>query len=402
MMIKLEITAQEHRVFSAPGCAKTAVLYSICRWGSPMKILPRPAWLGSLLLMLSVLMASITAFAEESDSLLKEDHPDQYTVKQGDTLWNIASMFLVDPWYWPEIWRVNSNIKDPHLIYPGDEIVLQYVGGKPQLALNRGEAGRTYKLSPQQKVREGDRYEKLSPKVRISPLASAIPAIPLDAVSSLMATGRIVEEDTLENAPRILSGRSERLIFGPGDQFYARGEWDEDTSVYGIFREGNVYHDPETDEILGYEAVEVGLARAADRNGDIVTFDLTSVKEDVRIGDRLLPTEERRVESTFYPEPPSQFVEGVIMTVLGGVTQVGRNDVVVVNRGTSSGLDVGNVLAIAKKGATIRDRFNRDRVELPTERAGILMIFRAFEKMSYGLVLQTTEPLRVGDVVRTP
>ena len=133
-----------------------------------------------------------------------------------------------------------------------------------------------------------------------------------------------------------------------------------------------------------------------------MTFELTSVKEDVRLGDRLMPTEERRVESTFYPMPPREQVEGVIMTVLGGVTQVGRNDVVVINRGLNSGLDVGTVLAIAKQGATVRDRVYRDRVTLPTERAGILMVFQAFEKMAYGLVLQTQEPLRVGDVVRNP
>jgi hypothetical protein len=336
------------------------------------------------------------------DSLLREGHPDQYEVKEGDTLWGIASMFLKDPWYWPEIWHVNPSIDNPHLIYPGDEIVLNYVGGDPQLSLKRGPGGRTYKLKPEQRVRQGDRYEKLEPRVRVEPLSGAIPAIPLDAVASLMSTGRIVEEDTLELAPRILSGKSERLIFGPGDQFYARGQWDENTSVYGIFREGNVYLDPETEEILGFEAIEVGLARAVERSGDVVTFDLTSVKEDVRIGDRLMPTEERRVESTFYPTPPDRKVEGVIMTVLGGVTQVGRNDVVVINRGTSAGIDVGNVLAIAKKGAYVRDRYNRDMVQLPTERAGILMVFRAFEKMAYGLVLQTQEPLRVGDVVRNP
>jgi len=352
--------------------------------------------------LLSLLfVSSMTAFAAEN-ALLREGHPDQYEVKEGDTLWGIASMFLEDPWHWPEIWRVNPGIDNPHLIYPGDEIILKYVGGDPQLTVRRGPGGRTYKLEPEPRVRQGDRYEKLQPRVRISPLTGAIPAIPLDAVASLMSTGRIVEEDTLELAPRILSGRSERLIFGPGDQFYARGMWDEDTSVYGVFREGNVYQDPETGEILGFEAIEVGLARAVDRAGDVVTFDLTSVREDVRIGDRLMPTEERRVESTFYPTPPDRHVEGVIMTVLGGVTQVGRNDVVVINRGTGSGIDVGNVLAIAKKGAMVRDRYNRDRVQLPTERAGILMVFRAFEKMAYGLVLQTDEPLKVGDVVRSP
>ncbi|MFT7221180.1 MAG: nucleoid-associated protein YgaU [Candidatus Azotimanducaceae bacterium] len=349
------------------------------------------------------LLHSAGSFAEQSsDSLLREGHPDQYEVNEGDTLWSIASMFLTDPWYWPEIWHVNPSINNPHLIYPGDQIILKYIGDDPQLSLIRGPGERTYKMKPSQRVRKGDRFEKLEPSVRISPLSSAIPAIPLDAVANLMSTGRIVEADTLALAPRILAGKSERLVFGPGDVFYGRGVWDEDTSVYGIFREGNVYKDPETGEILGFEAIEVGLARATDRDGDIVTFELTSVKEDVRLGDRLMPTEERRVESTFYPVPPTQQVEGVIMTVLGGVTQVGRNDVVVINRGLNAGIDIGTVLAIAKKGAVVKDRHYRDKVQLPTERAGVLMVFRVFEKMAYGLVLQTTEPLRVGDVVRNP
>lgn len=365
-----------------------------------------------LLWLVLLLPAGVVGAEEEDGSLLRDGHPDEYQVKEGDTLWGIASMFLKDPWHWPEIWHVNPAIDNPHLIYPGDEIILKYVGGDPQLTVRRGPGGRTYKLKPEQRVRQGDRYEKLLPRVRMEPLEGAIPAIPLDAVASLMQTGRIVEQEELEQAPRILTGKSERLIFGPGDQFYARGVWDEETSTYGIFRPGNTYIDPETEEILGFEAIEVGLAKAIDREGDIVTFNMASVTEDVRIGDRLMPTEERRVESTFYPKPPDSQVEGVIMNVLGGVTQVGRNDVVVINRGTNSGLDVGNVLAIAKKGAEIRDRIkksgsfrerlSRERIELPTERAGILMVFRVFENMAYGLVLQTTEPLRVGDVVRNP
>ncbi len=192
------------------------------------------------------------------------------------------------------------------------------------------------------------------------------------------------------------------MIFGPGDELYARGDWDDNTTVYGIFREGNVYVDPETDEVLGFEATQVGAAQITSRTGHIVTLKLTQVNTDVRIGNRLMPTEERRVESMFYPKSPGEQVDGVIMTVLGGVTQVGRSSVVVVNRGEENGLTVGDVLAIYKRGNVARDRVLRERVRLPTERAGLLMIFRSFDKMAYVLVLQTEDPLRVGDVVRNP
>jgi len=209
----------------------------------------------------------------------------------------------------------------------------------------------------------------------------------------------------LKMAPHILAGTSDRLIFGPGDVFYARGSnWTPGTNVYGIFRQGEVYQDPESREVLGFEAREVGtaLVEARDENDDVYTLTLTAVKEDVRIGDRLLPTEERRVESTFFPSAPGTQIDGVIMTVLGGVTQVGRNDVVAINRGEKDGLAVGDILAIYKSGNVVRDRVNRERVRLPPERAGILMVFRSFEKMAYGLVLETEEPLRVGDSVQNP
>jgi hypothetical protein len=350
---------------------------------------------------LTVSLALIQGAFAAGDSILRPDHPERYLVKTGDTLWDIGAMFLTDAWLWPEIWYINPEIENPHLIYPGDTIFLSFVDGEPRLSVERGEPGRTDKLSPQTR-REGDRYQKVDPRVRSTPLASPIPAIPLDAIASLLTTGRIVEQDTLENAPHILAGTADRLIFGPGDDFYARGNWTTDTSVYGIFRPGQIYRDPETREVLGFEAREVGSAAVKTRADDVYTMSLTAVKQDVRIGDRLLPTEERRVESIFFPAAPEDTVEGVIMTVLGGVTQVGRNDVVALNRGLENGLDVGHVLAIYKKGNVVRDRVNRELVQLPSERAGLLMVFRSFDKMSYGLVLRTEEPLRVGDVVRNP
>jgi len=360
------------------------------------------------LISLAITMILVTpAFA--AVSILKEGHPDRYTVKQGDTLWDIASMFLTDAWLWPEIWQINPDIENPHLIFPDDELILTFSDGQPSLTLERGNQASTVRLSPTEEANWSDRgTTRLSPRVRATSISSSIPAIPLDSISSLLTKARIVAEDTLANAPYILAGRSDRLIFGPGDVFYGRGtNWDSTTSVYGIYRQGSVYIDPETKEILGFEAIEVGLAQVAKRQDDIFTFSLTSVKEDVRIGDRLLPTEQSRVESTFYPSAPGTQVSGVIMNVLGGVTQVGRNDVVVINRGSDEGLRTGNIMAINKSGKVVRDRFaqqrfKRNKAQLPSERAGLLMVFRTFERMSYALVLQTEEGLKVGDGVSNP
>ncbi len=352
--------------------------------------------------LLAVLLSVMASVALAADSILRPDHPEEYVVREGDTLWGIATMFLTDAWLWPEIWYINPDIENPHLIYPGDTVYLTMIDGKPRLTVDRGLAARTEKLSPAQPVRQGDRYMKVEPRVRSRPITSSIPAIPLDQVASLLQTGRIVERDTLETAPHILAGKADRLIFGPGDEFYARGEWTDNQSVYGIFRPGVVYVDPETREVLGYEAIEVGAAAVEERTSDVYTMSLMNVKQDVRIGDRLLPTEERRLESTFYPAAPDETVDGVIMTILGGLSRVGRNDVVAVNRGARDGLEVGNVLAIHKAGAVVRDTVAGERVRLPSERAGLMMIFRTFDRMAYGLILQTREPLRVGDIVQNP
>ncbi|MDZ7686773.1 MAG: hypothetical protein U5O39_18900 [Gammaproteobacteria bacterium] len=220
-------------------------------------------------------------------------------------------------------------------------------------------------------------------------------------MASLIMTGRIVAQDTLENAPHILAGKADRLIFGPGDEFYARGNWPDDSGAYGIFRP-DVYVDPETREVLGFEAIEVGAATVEERDGNVYTMSLTNVRREVAVGDRLLPTEERRLEPTFYPSAPTGQIDGLVMTILGGVSRVGPNGVVAVNRGARDDLAVGNILAIHKAGAIVRDSIAGERVRLPSERVGLMMIFRTFERMSYGLVLQTREPLRVGDIVQNP
>ena len=335
----------------------------------------------------------------QADELLRPEHPDRYSVKKGDTLWDIASLFLNEAWHWPQIWELNPEIENPHLIYPGDSLSLIYIDGQPKLDLTRGDDSRTVVL----KVNRSDAgSEKLSPRVRAEPLVSGIPAISLEDVSSWFAEGRIVEKESLANAPYILAGVSDRLIFGPGDRFYGRGSWPELTSVFGVFREGRIYKDPDSKEILGYEARAVGMARMVKRERDLATFELLSVEEDVRVTDRLLPTEERKVQPTFYPKPPDRGVSGTIIAIGKGLSMVGKNGVTVLNRGEIDGLTAGTVLALYKKGEIVRDRVKGDRVTLPAERVGLIMVYRSFQKMAYGIVLDTMEPVQVGDQISEP
>lgn len=341
--------------------------------------------------------ALLLAGAAAADTLaqyLKPGHPDVYTVVKGDTLWDISGRFLDRPWLWPELWQVNPQIENPHLIYPGDRISLVYVDGQPRLRLDRGDAGRTVRLTPSDTV-------SLHPEIRSTPLETAIPAIRLDAIQSWLVQNRVVSEAEINEAPYVVQGASERIVLGAGDRLYVRGVL-PDSASYNFVRKGPLYVDPETEEVLGREATYIGLGQTVAQDDDIATFLVQSTREEVQIGDRVLPTEERRLESTFFPSAPSDETKGVIISVFSGVTQVGQYDVVVLNLGGREGIEPGNVMAIYKRGALARDRVAKETIRLPSERAGLLMVFRVFEKLSYGLVLETERPLAVYDEVRSP
>ena len=320
---------------------------------------------------------------------LQPNHPDAYTVVKGDTLWDISGRFLSKPWLWPELWQVNPQIENPHLIYPGDTIHLIYVDGQPRLQLERGGAG----------LAGGE--DRLDPAIRSTPLDSAIPTIRLDAVQSWLVQNRVVTEQELLAAPYVVQGASERLVLGAGDRLYVRGRLPTGES-YNFVRRGPAYVDPDTREFLGREATYIGLGQALDQHDDIATMFVQSSREEVQIGDRILPTEERRLASNFFPSAPATEVDGQIISVFSGVTQVGQFDVVVLNAGAREGVDVGNVLAIYKRGTLAKDRIARQTIRLPSERAGLLMVYRVFEKLSYGVVLETERPLAVHDEVKNP
>ncbi len=324
---------------------------------------------------------------------LKPGHPDVYPVKEGDTLWNISSAFLNDPWLWPELWQVNPQIENPHLIYPGDLIKLVYIDGKPALTLERGTRTITYK--------KGDTI-KLTPQVRVENLASVIPAIPLEHIQSFLVNNRVLTKEEIENSPYILAGDEQHIVMGLGDYIYGRGDWSEPHQAYGIYRQGPAYVDPQTKEMLGIAALDMGMARFENADSDVARFKVTASREDMRPGDRLIPTEERKVDSVFYPKSPAGDVSGQIIHVFSGVRNVSQYDVVVLNLGDRDGISIGDVLAVYGKGEVVKDRVTKELVKLPDERRGILMVFRTFEKVSYGLILRAEAPLKVLDVVKNP
>jgi nucleoid-associated protein YgaU len=342
-----------------------------------------------LLLFLSFGIATVSA-----QPVLRDDYPERYTVIKGDTLWDISNKFLQNPWMWPEIWQVNPQIDNPHLIFPGDVITLIYLDGRPRLTVQRGESVASTGGRP------GD--IKLSPRVHVTPIDEAVPSIPLDMIDSFLSESRIVGLSDLEGAPYALAGGENRLIVGAGDVLYARGAFSEQTPTYGVYRRGQIYVDPDTNEVLGVEAQDIGAVRIRALERDIATTVVTRTNEEIRIGDRLMAQEERAIDSNFWPSPPGTAVEGKILAVEGGLSKVGKFDVVVINRGAREGISVGNVLAVYKASQLARDRIANGVVRLPEEKAGLMMVFRTFEKLSLGLVMESEFPISTLDVVRNP
>ncbi len=319
---------------------------------------------------------------------LRAGHPERYTVVHGDTLWGIAGRFLARPWEWPQIWQANPQIRNPHLIYPGDVLSLVYINGQPGLQLSRGASHGVIKLSPQ---------------IRSRPVAEAIPVVSLASVNSFLLGNRILDSAAaLKKAPYILAGNNRRVVSGQGDRIYARGDFSPPLTAYGVFRQGKVYKDPETGELLGVNADSVGSVTVVAVEKDMATLELNQASQEVRLGDRLLPPEERSISPSFMLDAPEQPVSGVILDVPRGVTQVGHMDVVTLSLGQRNGLKEGHVLAIYKMGETVRDPVTGHKVKVPDERAGLLMVVRVYPKLSYGLVMEANRSLSVMDRVRNP
>jgi len=314
---------------------------------------------------------------------LASGHPDEYVVKVGDTLWDIAGTFLKDPWFWPEIWYVNPDIENPHLIYPGDVLGLVYIDGRPRITNLRGSA---YRLSPQ---------------ARVTPLTEAINSIPYEAVAAFLSSGVILEKDEADSLPYLLDTRGEHLIAAAGNEIYVRGiTADVPGTRFNVVHIGDPLTDPDDGRLIGYQGLVVGDGTLR-RGGDPATVALTDTNREAVRGDRLIP-ETADMPLNFFPGAPGSVVDGRIVSVVDGVTQIGQYQVVVINRGSSHGLAVGNVLSVFRSGEEVRDLVKGGKVKLPDEQAGTIMVFKIYDRISYGLVMEATQALHVLDAVRNP
>jgi hypothetical protein len=338
--------------------------------------------------------------AQPSTVRLSPTAPERYTVVKGDTLWDIAGKFLQDPWFWPEIWQVNPQIANPHLIYPGDVISLVFVGGQPRLMLERGGVA-SNTLPP------GTASERLSPHVRVEPLGQAITTIPYDAIAPFLSRPTVLSKDEINAAPYVLAIQGEHIVGGRGQKIYARSSDDlPGGTSYAVYHVGDAYRDPDTHDVIGYEGIYVGQGQVI-RTGDPTTLMLTDSTREAMAGDRLLPVE---VDTpiNFYPSAPSAAVEGRIVAVIDGLSRIGQYHVVVLNRGAKDGLEQGHVLEIFQSDGVAYDPRTTEHwpgikhVKLPEERVGLLMVFRVRDDISYALVTQATSEIRVADTVRNP
>lgn len=314
---------------------------------------------------------------------LADGHPNEYVVQVGDTLWDISATFLRDPWYWPEIWYVNPDIENPHLIYPGDVLGLVYIDGQTRITNVRAS---TFRMSPQ---------------ARVTPLSQAVTSIPFEDVAAFLSSGVVLEKSQADALPYLMETRGDHLIASAGNEVYVRGiSGDVPSTRYNVVHVGEPLIDPDDNRLIGYHGILIGEGSLR-RTGDPATVALTDTKQEAVMGDRFLPASVD-VPLNFFPRSPSGNIDGRIISVVGGVTQIGQYQVVVMNRGSNNGLSVGDVLSVFQKGGIVRDRVKGGKVQLPDEQAGTVMVFKTYDRISYGLVMEATDAIHIHDAIRNP
>jgi hypothetical protein len=330
---------------------------------------------------------------------LVPDAPDTYVVKPGDTLWDISAVFLRDPWYWPEIWYVNPAIENPHLIYPGDVLHLVYVDGRPRVMVGRA----------------GD--VRLSPQVRSQPLSQAVRAIPYDVLMTFAGRPQLLTKEEVKDQPYVIGIRDRHIIGSTENELYGRGLDSPAVGTrYSIINVGEKLTDPDDGDLLGYIGHYAGTAQVIDNTGDdedaLAHMRVVDVGREVLQGDKLFPALSDIGPDFQLSAPTNTDLDGRVVAVVDGVYAAGRYQVMAINRGTRDGLAPGNVVGIFAAGELVRDRGNQStwramstnyaKVRLPTERSGSLLLFSVHDRMSYGLVVESTIDMRIGDYIKHP
>ncbi len=337
---------------------------------------------------------------------IRDQAPQHYTVVHGDTLWGIAARFLNDPWAWPAVWQANPQIHNPHLIYPGNVILLCSIHGQKILAVDPGGGCSAIEARMSQQGGSSVAEEgvvHLEPQVLDQGDSSVIPTIPLRAILPYLNASRVVDPDHLKAAPYVIAGNNGHLSMGTGDQAYVRGKAISQ-QTYAMFRPARSYLDPETHELLGEQANYVCDVKATDtQSAEKVTLvTVGRMKDALQIGDRMLPIKQSVVVPVYYPKAADGVKPGRVLGVLGGLDNAGKYDVIVINRGARDKVEEGHVVSLFHHGMVVEDRQTSELIRLPDELEGVAMVFRVFPKVSYALILKSTTPVHVGDDSKPP
>jgi hypothetical protein len=340
---------------------------------------------------LFVSLSTTLAVAQSAAPIeLAPDAPDRHIVVQGDTLWGISTRFLKDPYRWPEVWRLNDEqVRNPHRIYPGQVIILDRsgmaAGGDPQLKLGN--------------------LHRAEPRIYSTSDRDAIPAIPSNVIEPFLAQPLVIEEGALSGESRVVATDEGRVNAGQGNKLYAKGIARPAEKLWHVYRPGTVFKDPDTEEVLGYEAIYLGDARLLrEADGDeATTLEVTKAKIEIGRGDFLKVADKPELLN-YAPHAPRAQIKGKIVSIYGGVGEAGQFSIVALSRGKRDGVELGHVLAISRTGQTVTNAFegSKESTRLPDERYGLLFVFRVFERVSYALVMESSRPVIPHDTVETP
>jgi len=352
------------------------------------------------ILVSSLLMSGVPA-SGQSTALLIQDYPQSYVVQDGDNLTDIASKFLRDPGNWSQVWMPSPYAED-ETIYPGDTVKLEFVDGRPRLTSQRGNL----------------QVERMSPQMREIGVTGTVPEIALDEISSAFSANRIVDATLFDQAPYVLAPTSKNLVIGTGDEVFARGEWPADGTSFEIYRNINQFDDPDGTDRTWMELETVGFATVVAVEDDGVRrLAINSSDREIKVGDRLLTSEEIRFESTISPTEPDFDVSGLVLAMTNTERMASQLDTILMDLGSSDGLRMGDVVSIEKMSERVVDETDREgggfgkrmgsflaneKVTLPGKEVATVLVYRVFDHLSYGIILSSAEPIRVGDRVVNP